>query len=159
MEASEPKPADVFVVPPTPAPGPAPADKAGASKLGNITIWQAVSTLGVGTVLVMLIVPRMLTSADKSQTFIQEKLVTTLELSAQRQAEANMLSQAQIAATNQQTAAMQMQSAGFNAILPEIKTLVSKMTPLVSRLDRTADGIEGIWEGVKADAERAEAEK
>lgn len=61
-----------------------------------------------------------------------------------------MLSQAQIAATNQQTAAMQMQSAGFNAILPEIKALTTKMTPIVSRLERTAEGIEGLWESTKA---------
>ena len=153
MEAKSDKPAEVFVVEPKPA---APADNPG--KLSNITIWQAAGTLGVGTVLVMLIVPKMMARDDKNQTFIQEKLVTTLELTAQRQAEANILSQAQIAATTQQTAAMQMQAAGFNAMLPEIKALTTKMTPLVSRLERTADGIEGIWEGVKADAERAEAE-
>jgi hypothetical protein len=54
-------------------------------KPGAMTIWQAAGTLGVGTVLVLLIVPRIMTSGEKTTDFLQGKFITTLETNAANQ--------------------------------------------------------------------------
>ena len=54
-----------------------------------MTVWQAAGTLGIGSVLALMIIPRLMSSGEQSQTFIQDKLITTLEKVAESDAEAS----------------------------------------------------------------------
>jgi hypothetical protein len=96
-------------------------------KSGGMTIWQAAGTLGIGSVLVLLIVPRLMTSGEQSQTFIQEKMITTLEKVAESDAEA--------------TAEWRSLGGKVDRAADKVDELADRMAPLVGRLDKVAEAV------------------
>lgn len=114
----------------------------------GISIWQAAGTLGIGSVLALLIVPRLQDSSDRKDSFIQEKLVGTLQATAATQAEQTAALQQLTISIQNQTAAQQQQAAALNMFLPRVdeniaaqRELAARLKTQSSRLDRVADGL------------------
>ncbi len=108
-------------------------------KPGGMTIWQAAGTLGIGSVLVLLIVPRLMTSGEQSQTFIQTKLIDVLEKNSERSAES--------------TAVIKSTGESMERVADKVDELADRMAPLVGRLDKVASAVTEQVEQTKADAE------
>lgn len=108
-------------------------------KPGSMTIWQAAGTLGIGSVLALLIVPRLMSSGEQSQTFIQTKLIDVLEKNSERSAES--------------TAVIKSTGESMERVADKVDELADRMAPLVGRLDKVADAVTEQVEQTKQDAE------
>lgn len=106
---------------------------------GAMTIWQAAGTLGIGSVLALLIVPRLMSSGEQSQTFIQTKFIDVLEKNSERSAES--------------TAAIKASGESMERVADKVDELADRMAPLVGKLDKVANAVSEQVEQTKADAE------
>jgi hypothetical protein len=101
----------------------------------GMTVWQAAGTLGIGSVLVLMIVPRLMSSGEQSQEFIQEKLITTLEKVAESDAEASAEWKALGSKVDESVEELEELNKRLAPFAGEIKKLATAITEQVEQRD------------------------